>query len=733
MTSTLNGQIERITFHNEETGFTILRLKVGGYRDLVTAVGSLMAPTPGQVIKATGEWINHPQYGEQFSILQYTTLVPATVTGIEKYLGSGLIKGIGPVMAKRIVKLFDKDALDIIEESVHRLSEVEGIGQKRVELIRKAWTDQKRIREVMVFLQGHGVSSTYATKIFKQYGDDSIQVVKENPYRLAMDIFGIGFIAADRIADSLGFEKNSLVRAEAGIIYVLHQISDDGHVYYPQNLLIEKSIEMLGVDKDVVLQALKKLETTRAIVIDEIGSHPTADSLETSAVYLFKFHVSENGVASKLKVLMRRPHARRTIDAPKAVTWIQAKLSISLAPNQIEAVKSALVNKVMVITGGPGTGKTTIIKAILGIFERIGVSILLAAPTGRAAKRMSEATGREAKTIHRLLEFSPASGGFQRNEDYPLDCDLLIVDEASMIDTVLMYHLLKAIPAESTFIMVGDVNQLPSVGPGSVLCDVIESKTVPVVELNEIFRQAQDSSIIVNAHLINSGSMPNLERSADRNDFYFIEKNEPEDALKIILELVCGRIQGAFGFDPLDDVQILTPMNRGLVGTGNLNLELQNALNPREDGVTRGGKSFRVNDKVMQIRNNYDKEVFNGDIGRILIIDTEDHEVTISFDGRDVVYDYSELDEIVLAYAVSVHKSQGSEYPCVVIATMTQHYVLLQRNLLYTAITRGKKLVVIVGSKKALAIAVKNNKTLKRYTYLKERLVGLKRASAYGD
>ena len=683
-----------------------------------------MAPTAGQVIRATGEWINHPKHGEQFTILQYTTMVPATAAGIEKYLGSGLIKGIGPVMAKRIVKFFGEKTLDIIEQNYERLEEVDGIGDKRVKMIWKAWNDQKAIREVMVFLQGHGVSPAYATKIFRQYGDNAIEVVKENPYRLAMDIFGIGFITADRIAESLGFGKDSEVRAEAGLIYVLQQVSDDGHVYYPQDLLVEKSVEMLEVNQEVIQKALKTLESIRRIVIDVFPA--TTPEEEIRAVYLFRYHVSERGVAAKLRKLLRAPHARRKIDIDKAVSWVQEKLSISLAQKQAEAVRSALTNKVMVITGGPGTGKTTIIKSILAIFERMGIRILLSAPTGRAAKRMSEATDRDAKTIHRLLEFSPATMGFQRNDENPLDSDLLIIDEASMVDTALMYHLLNAIPEEATLIIVGDVNQLPSVGPGSVLSDIIESGAVPVVILNEIFRQAQDSSIIVNAHLINNGSMPILDRSVmGRNDFYFIEKDEPEDALKIILELVCGRINRAFGFHPLDEIQVLTPMNRGVVGTSNLNIELQKAMNPREDGITRGGRSYRIGDKVMQIRNNYDKDVFNGDIGKVSRIDTENQEVVIGFDGRDVAYDYSELDEVVLAYAVSVHKSQGSEYPCVVIPIMTQHYVLLQRNLLYTAITRGKSLVVIVGSKKALAIAVKNNRTVKRYTYLTERLKGL--------
>ncbi len=717
MVSSVQGQIERITFHNEDNGFTILRLKVPGYRELVTLVGNLMAPLPGQVINATGEWTNHPQFGEQFKVIQYKTLVPATVTGIEKYLGSGLVKGIGPIMAKRIVKLFGEETLVIIDEATGRLSEVEGIGEKRLGMIRRAWEDQKHVREVMVFLQGHGVSAGYAAKIYKQYGNKSIGVVEENPYRLAMDIFGIGFVTADRIAQNLGFQKDSAVRVQAGAIYVLSQVAEEGHVYYPLESLLEKCVEILEVDQDAITKALESLSSDKRIVIERLSGQ------DTVAVYLSTFYMCETGVASRVKTLTRAPYSRRKVDAEKAVEWVEREISMSLAMNQIEAVKSALDSKIMVITGGPGTGKTTIIKAILAIFERLSVEILLAAPTGRAAKRMSEATGREAKTIHRMLEFSPNKGGFQRDDKHPLVCDLLIIDEASMIDTVLMYNLLKAVPLHSTLILIGDVNQLPSVGPGNVLQDIIESRAVPVVRLLEIFRQAQDSSIIVNAHLINSGVIPRLEASTEGwNDFYFIEKTEPEEALATILKLVCERIPKAFGFDPIDDVQILTPMNRGTVGASNLNLELQKALNPGEEGVMRGGRSFRINDKVMQIRNNYDKDVYNGDIGRISRIDRENQEVTIIFDGRAVSYDYPDLDEIVLAYAVSVHKSQGSEYPCVVIPLLTQHYVLLQRNLLYTAVTRGRKLVIVVGSKKAMAIAVKNDKPQNRYTFLKERL-----------
>ena len=723
MVSNIQGQIERVTFHDEENGFTILRLKVPGYRELVTLAGNLMAPLAGQIINATGEWINHPQFGEQFKVVQYKTLVPATVTGIEKYLGSGLVKGIGPVMAKRIVKLFGEETLVVIDETTDRLSEVEGIGEKRLGMIRKAWEDQKNIREVMVFLQGHGVSAGYAAKIYKQYRSQSIEVVKENPYRLAMDIFGIGFVTADSIAENLGFQKDSPVRVQAGVIFVLSQMADEGHVYYPYESLIEKCMEILKVYREPILLALESLYSEKMIVIENLRERDTESTKETSAVYLSTFYACETGIAYRMKSLLRTPYSRRKVDTEKAIQWVQREISLSLAPNQIEAVKVALDSKIMVVTGGPGTGKTTIIKAIMTIFERLRVEILLAAPTGRAAKRMSETTGHEAKTIHRMLEFSPRKGGFQRDEKHPLMCDLLIVDESSMIDTVLMHHLLKAVPLHATLILIGDVNQLPSVGPGNVLQDIMGSKAVPVVELTEIFRQAQNSDIIVNAHLINSGVMPSLDNSQDTNhDFYFIEKAEPEEALETILKLVCIRIHKAFGFDPVDDVQILTPMNRGSVGTSNLNIEFQKVLNPREDGIMRGGRSFRINDKVMQIRNNYDKDVFNGDIGRISKIDTVNQEVTILFDGRAVIYDYPDLDEIVLAYAVSVHKSQGSEYPCVVIPLLTQHYVLLQRNLLYTAVTRGKILVIVVGSKKAMAIAVKNDKPQNRYTFLRERL-----------
>lgn len=723
MLTDLQGQIERITYTNEENGYTVAKVKVYNRNDLVTVVGNLLSPNPGEVIKMKGEWVNNAKYGEQFKVVHYKSLVPASVKGIEKYLGSGLIKGIGPVMAKRIVKKFGEDTLNIIEHDIQKLSEVEGIGEKRIEMIKNAWAAQKEIREVMVFLQSHGVSSGYATKIFKQYKDQSIEVVKENPYRLATDIFGIGFITADKIAEKLGIDKNSELRAEAGILYVLNQLSDDGHVYYPYELLINKCQEILEVDREIIIKALGTISLDRKIIIEDLNENVEEFRENNKAVYLAKYHFSETSIANKVKTLINTPKLVRKIDTDKALEWVQKQLSITLAEKQIDAIKSAIENKLMVITGGPGTGKTTIINAVLKIFSRIGVQILLAAPTGRAAKRMSEVTGHEAKTIHRMLKYSIKGGGFEKNDENPLDCDLLIIDEASMIDTILMHHLLKAIPKQATFILVGDVNQLPSVGAGSILNDIINSQAVPVVELNEIFRQAQESLIIVNAHKINNGIIPSFKTYSDKlEDFYFIEKEDPEEVLKLILELTTERIPKRFGFNPIDDIQVLTPMHKGVVGASNLNLTLQQVLNPREDGITRGGRNFRINDKVMQIRNNYDKEVFNGDIGRIINIDTETQEVTISFDGKTVPYDYPDLDEIVLAYAVSVHKSQGSEYPAVVIPILTQHYILLQRNLIYTGVTRGKKLVVIVGTKKALAIGVKNNKTKKRYTYLRYRL-----------
>ncbi len=719
----LEGQIERITYTNEETGYTVARIKVGGYSEPITAVGNLIAPTPGEWLVMKGAWMDHPKFGRQFKVTSYRAVVPSSLEGIRKYLGSGLIKGIGPVMASRIVKKFGEKTLEVIDNRIEELEKVDGIGRERVGMIRRAWKDQKDIREVMIFLQGHGVSSAYATKIFKRYGHNAVSVLKRNPYTLASDIHGIGFQTADRIAEKLGFEKSAPVRAEAGILYVLTQLSDDGHVYYPYELLIQKSEEILGVDRDVILKAFGNIAYDRKVVTEDLNLELDEFVPNQKAVYLPQFHTSETGIANHFARLVSSPKKIRKMDKDKAIQWVQGKINLELAPKQIEAVKRAISDKVMVITGGPGTGKTTIINAVIKIYRAIGARILLAAPTGRASKRMSEATSYPARTIHRTLEYSFQKGGFQRSQDHPLEVDVLILDEVSMVDTILMYHLLKAVPAEATLIMVGDVNQLPSVGPGSVLKDIIRSNVVPVVELKEIFRQAGESLIVVNAHKINNGVMPKLKPAKENlEDFYFIEQDDPEQALNTIMELVCDRIPKRFNLHAIDEVQVLSPMHKGVVGAGNLNMMLQDALNPSKVQIAKGDRVFHLKDKVMQIRNNYEKEVFNGDIGRITSMDQESQQVTITFDGIPVPYNFLELDEVALAYAISVHKSQGSEYQAIVIPILSQHYVLLQRNLIYTAVTRAKRLVVMVGSKEALAIGVRNDRIMRRYTHLAERL-----------
>jgi exodeoxyribonuclease V alpha subunit len=719
MPEVLQGQIERITYTNEENGYTIAKLKVYGRSDLVTVVGPLMAPTAGEILSLRGRWVTHPKYGEQFQVEAFEIKVPATVHGIQKYLGSGLIKGIGPVMAKRLVKRFGKETLEVIEGAPAKLLSVDGIGEKRVEMITAAWEEQKEIREVMLFLQSHGVSAGYAAKIFKQYGQRAVAVVTENPYRMAMDIFGIGFVTADGIARKLGFGEDAPVRIEAGILFVLHQLADSGHVYYPEEALVRQCREILGVEAPPVHRAMSAIKAEGRIVVEPFSE---GDGPPSRGVYLAKFHLCETSIARRIRALQAAPKSILDADPERALAWLQGTLSIRLAQHQAAAIRAALTEKVMVITGGPGTGKTTIIDGILKIFSRMGVSIQLAAPTGRAAKRMSEATGREARTIHRLLEYSLQNGGFQRDDNNPLDCQLLVVDEASMIDTILMHHLLKAVPPGATLILVGDVHQLPSVGAGNVLKDLIASEAVPVVTLTEIFRQASQSRIVVNAHRINSGQMPELKSSRDDGDFFFIQEEDPETALQTIVDLANRRLPEWGGFDPVSDIQVLTPMHRGVVGAANLNIRLQEALNPGDGGLVRGSRRIRENDKVMQIRNNYDKEVYNGDMGRISRIDMELQAVTVSFDGRRVVYEFSELDDIVLAYAVSVHKSQGSEFPVVIVPVMIQHYMLLQRNLIYTAVTRGRQLVVLVGTRKALAIGIRNNNTEARHTRLQYRL-----------
>ncbi|MDR4504140.1 MAG: ATP-dependent RecD-like DNA helicase [Candidatus Scalindua sp.] len=718
----IEGLLERITFNSEETGYTIGKLKVKGFSDLVVFTGNLLSVNPGEILKLKGRWVNHPKYGTQFKVDSYVSAIPATVKGIEKYLSSHLIKGIGPVMAKKIVAQFGLNTLDVIEHSIEMLRCVDGIGLKRIKMIELAWIEQKEIKEVMLFLQSHGVSAIFAAKIFKQYGQEAIRIVKENPYRLATDIFGIGFVTADKIAKDMGISSDSQMRVEAGILYVLHQLSGEGHVYYPYELLIEECGKILKTEREIIVKAFGAIAFDERIVIEDINQDGEIKAND-KAVYLSKFYITEAGIARNVGRFLNKENRLSQLDGEKVLDWVQKRSNITLSANQKIAIKKSMSESMLVITGGPGTGKTTIINSITEIYQKLGKKIFLAAPTGRAAKRMSEVTGCEAKTIHRLLGFTPGGRGFQKNERNPLEADLIVIDEASMVETILMYHLMKAVPQEATVILVGDVSQLPSVGAGNVLKDIIDSGVVATVSLTEIFRQSRQSGIVVIAHSINRGEMPALVSSRNRvQDFYFMEIGEPEKIVEKMTFLCKERIPSRFKFDSVKDIQVLTPMNKGILGTHNLNIQLQEALNPSSRELRIGAKVFRVSDKVMQTVNNYDKDVFNGDIGIIAAIDREYHEVTVDFEGRSVLYDYKDLDELALAYAVSVHKAQGSEYPVVVMPVHSQHCILLQRNLLYTAITRGRKLVVLLGTKKALSLAINNNSPLRRYTYLKTRL-----------
>ena len=648
-------------------------------------------------------------------------------------------------MAKQLVERFGEKTLEVIERSPKKLLEVDGIGQKRLKMILKAWEDQREIRDVMIFLQGHGVSTGYSAKIFQQYGQNAIRVVRENPYRLASDIFGIGFLIADRIAEKVGITKDAIIRVEAGILHMLEKISDEGHVFAPYEQLLDRTQALLETDRSALEAAVRNLAASEQIVVEDLhsggglsdnrfgvlqfegsdGAHLEDDPSEAiTAVYLKAFFAAEVGLANRLKALLSVPIKGLGIDAARTEKVVLQKLAIMLSEEQWAGLHTAVSQKVSILTGGPGTGKTTLVKAILAVFQAARKEVLLCAPTGRAAKRLSEVTGHEARTIHRLLAYNFKSGGFQKNEKDPLDADVVIVDEASMVDTFLMYHLVKAVPMTAALILVGDVYQLPSVGPGNVLRDMIDSEQVPVVSLKEIFRQARKSLIIVNAHRINQGIYPGVPDS-DRDtlvDFYFIEQEDPERVLSTILELCCERIPNRFGFDPLSDIQVLTPMHKGIIGTTNLNCVLQKALNPSDDIIERMGRTFKRGDKVMQIRNNYTRDVFNGDIGTIARIDRDIEKVIVKYDGRAVDYKFVELEELVVAYAVSVHKSQGSEYEAVILPVMTQHFMLLQRNLIYTGVTRAKELVVLIGAKQALAIALRNDRPHKRMTRLCERL-----------
>ena len=712
----LDGTLERIVFHNEENGYSVLRFKTAA-GDNYTVVGNIADPQVGSSLKLTGEWVDNAKFGRQFKMLTYETSLPAGLVGIRHYLASGLIKGVGPKTAERIVEAFGDDTFAILDNEPERLSAVKGIGKRTAKGIQEAWSEHRGIRDLIMFLQPHGVSTAYAVRIYKFYGKHALSVVQENPYRLAMDISGIGFVTADTIAQKIGFEVDSPLRAEAGTLYMLTKTSDEGHVYFPFDALVTKTSDNLNIRADLVENAIEILEREDRVVIEELSNGQVA-------VYRTRFHAYESGISTYIKKILGSPKTVLIKNPNEIVEEVVENLGINLAEEQLEAVHTAVRSKMMVLTGGPGTGKTTITKAIVQSYKKLKAKILLCAPTGRAAKRMFETIGVEAKTIHRLLEYSPREDGFQRNENNPLACSLIVIDESSMMDTMLMFHLLKAIPLGATVIFVGDVHQLPSVGPGNVLKDVILSGVVDVVELLEVFRQAQESDIITNAHKINAGEVPFLESSKERlSDFYFIRQDDPERCAAMIVDLVKNHIPRRFRFDPIDQIQVLTPMHKGSAGSGNLNHLLQDALNPQPLCLKRGDREYRLDDKVMQLRNNYDKDVFNGDIGRICVVNTEDKKLTVRFDDeKNVIYDFNELDELVPAYAISIHKSQGSEYQAVVIPVLTQHYVLLQRNLIYTGVTRGKKLVILVGASKALTMAIKNNKMQKRFTYLAQRL-----------
>ena len=726
----IRGVVERITYQNPENGYTVLKCAVKSYKELVTVIGSLLDVNVGSVLLIYGNWKVDSRYGRQFAAESWEETLPATVFGIEKYLGSGLIKGVGPKYAKKIVAQFGIETLEVIETDISRLQEVDGIGKKRIKMIRDSWERQKEIKNVMLFLQDHGVSTSFAAKIYRQYGNESLDKMKENPFQMADDIWGIGFKTADGIAQKLGFAKEAYVRLRSGIMYTLSNLADEGHVFAYQEQLIAKAAELLEAEESSIVMTLDQMIMDKDLICETVDYK--TDQAEMKAIYLPAFYYAEAGVAGKLKRLAQSPATDRLwhalMDARQKtgneslsidVGKIQEKVDMKYDEIQADAIRKAAVSKVMVLTGGPGTGKTTTTQGIIAAYRSFGLKILLAAPTGRAAKRMTEATGLEAKTIHRLLECKPPEG-YQKNEDNPLDGDVLIIDECSMIDMILMNALLKAIPEGMRLILVGDIDQLPSVGAGNVLRDIIDSGVFPVVRLTRIFRQAQSSRIIMNAHAINEGKFPDISNGKN-TDFFYIEKEDPEEAVQEIVRLVKNNLPRYYK-TPWNHIQVLTPMQKGIVGAANLNLALQEALNPQGDGLRRGGYLFRTGDKVMQIRNNYEKEIFNGDIGTVESVDLQERTLKVNFDQHIIEYEASELDELVHAYATTIHKAQGSEYPIVVMPVLMNHYVMLQRNLIYTGITRAKKVLVIVGTRKALSYAVRNVTVTKRNTFLKERL-----------
>ena len=714
----LEGYVERVVFRNSESGFSVLRVKTDTNHDLQTAVGKMQDVSPGERLRFTGEWIVDKSHGRQFSIATCIPLSPDTVKGIMRFLGSGLIPGIGPVMAKRLVERFGLSTLDIIENQPQRLAEVDGIGIKRASVLQAAWIEKKAIKEVMIFLESAGISPSYAHRIFKRYGNDAIRLVTENPYRLAADIHGIGFLTADSIAEKMGVPRESEHRAEAGVLHTLGELAAGGHVFSPKEPLVEHATELLAVDLDLVEKAVDRLVLMGQLRREETGS-------QGAHIYLPRLHKAETSAAVSIRTLVEHRAQPLKLSPAQAVSDVERQSGMELGVEQKQAFQALKTARVLLLTGGPGTGKTTLLKGLVSCLLQQELDVVLASPTGRAAKRMAESVGREAKTIHRLLEYTPGNQRFAYNESHKLDADVVVIDEVSMVDIELFAALLSAIKPNARVILVGDPDQLPSVGPGAVLADLIAASKqtsggLVNVHLQEIFRQARSSMIVTGAHDILHGHPPQSGAQGSDADFFLIERNDPEDCLTVIKELLKNRIPTRFGFDPLTDIQVLTPMHKGLLGTQNLNAELQTLLNP--NGPMAADR-FRVGDKVMQIRNNYDQEVFNGDIGRITSVDEDEGWVAVAYPERSVRYPQSDLDQLVLAYACSIHKSQGSEYSAVVIPLHTQHYVMLKRNLLYTAVTRGKKLVVVVGSKKALHLAVRNATMTERFSGLKERLI----------
>jgi len=717
MENQISGYIERITYQNGDNGYTVAVLHLKSAKE-VTLVGTMPDLMPGITVRCDGKWKNHLVFGQQFEVAEYKIIAPADLLGIRKYLGSGLVKGIGPKFAERIVERFGTATLDIIDENPDRLLEVVGMGAKRVEMIRECWQAQKTIRDVMVFLQRYSVSPIFAQKIFKTYGQESIRVVSETPYALARDIFGVGFKMADQLAEKLGIEKEAPQRIDAGIEYVLQQLAEEGHVCYPLSELVKVANEILEAPVALIEARIEALKEARRL---EGISQVYGGSL-LPFIWLRPLYLAEVGIAQELRRLKYGHSVLRSVDPHKALAWVQEHLKIKLAEQQMVAVAQTLTDKVQIITGGPGTGKSTITKAILAICEKLTSKICLCAPTGKAAKRMAEITGKKASTIHTLLEYDFRKRGFKRDKHNPLECDILIVDEASMIDTYLMMALLRAAPNEARVIFVGDINQLPSVGPGNVLKDLIQSNQLPVTTLNEIFRQAAGSRIVTNAHRINKGQLPDIANHSD-SDFFFLEAEDPQVVLEQTVGLVTQRLPRTYQLDPKKDIQVLAPMKKGIIGTENLNRVLQDALNAGGTPLFRGGRKFLLGDKVMQQRNDYQKEVYNGDVGYIIDLDPVQQQLVIQFDEREVIYEASDLDELNLAYAVSVHKYQGSECRCVVMPIHTSHFILLHRNLLYTGVTRGKERVIIVGNKKALSLAVQTDDVKRRYTGLKGFMV----------